>query len=96
MGTGTLTVTNATLTSIVITPVDPTAVKGTDVQFTATGHYSDGTTADLTKLVTWSSSIPATVNINNQGLATAHKTGTVTISARMGIITATTSMTVVN
>jgi trimeric autotransporter adhesin len=94
-GSSSLEITNAVPTGLVITPQGVTAAKGTNVQYKATVYYSDGTSRDMTKLVTWSSSVPATVNINNAGLATAHKLGTVTISARLGSQTSTTSLSVI-
>jgi hypothetical protein len=53
---GNQTVTSATLVSIAITPTNPTMAVDTDIQFTATGIYSDNTTQDLTSTVTWTSS----------------------------------------
>jgi trimeric autotransporter adhesin len=94
-GLSSLEITSAVPTGLVITPQAVTAAKGTNVQYKATVYYSDGTSRDMTKLVTWSSSVPATVNINNAGLATAHKLGTVTISARLGSQTSTTSLSVI-
>src|SRR6266851_9739947 len=55
-GNTTLTVTNATLSTIDVTPTDPSIANGTTQQFTATGTYSDFTTQDLTTQVAWSSS----------------------------------------
>src|SRR5579859_4699938 len=43
-----LTVSNATLGSITVTPSNPSAPLGTSVQFTATGNYSDDTHHNLT------------------------------------------------
>lgn len=45
------TVTNATLTSFTITPPDTSIAKGTMLQLTATGNFSDGTTENLTSQV---------------------------------------------
>ena len=47
---------NAQLESISITPNDPTLAVNTDIQFTATGIYTDKTTKDLTSTVTWTTS----------------------------------------
>jgi hypothetical protein len=49
-GTATLTVTSATLSSISVSPTSASIANGTTQQFTATGHYSDGSTQDLTDL----------------------------------------------
>src|SRR5262249_6029257 len=68
-GMATLTVTTGTLTSIQVSPVDPTVGVNTAITFTATGIYSDGTRADLTGAVTWSSSATAVVSISAAGRA---------------------------
>lgn len=82
-GSAALTVTR-TLTSITVTPAVATvAVNGTR-QFTATGNYSDSSTEDLTSMVTWSSSAPATASVDAAGLATGHLIGAATISATLG------------
>ena len=101
-GSTTLTVSPAALTSIVITPMNPSVTAGTTLQFTATGHYSDSTTADLTQStsLTWSSSDPATAAIANtpkikKGLATGVSAGTVTIQAQIiSSVSGTTTLTV--
>ena len=50
----------ATLTSVGISPTNPPNLKLSFTQnFIATGNYSDGSTADVTSLVTWNSSDPA-------------------------------------
>ena len=72
-GSGTLNVGPATLQSITITPQDATIGKGTTLEFTATGNYSDSSTQDLTALVTWTSSDSTLVSITSAGLATARQ-----------------------
>ncbi len=94
-GTTTLQVTAATLTGLTISPLNQIAIKGSTVQYSATSHFSDGSTVNSTKQVTWSSSVPATVSINNQGSATAHKTGVVVISASLGNTTVSTGLLVI-
>jgi trimeric autotransporter adhesin len=95
-GTASLQVTSATLVSFTISPFNQTALQGTQVQFSATGTFSDGSTRVITRQMQWSSSIPATVSINNLALATAHKLGQVTITASYGSQTVTTTLTVVS
>src|SRR5262249_50395563 len=80
-----LTVTPAVLLSITVTPANSTIqILGT-VQFTATGHYTDGSTANLTTSVTWASTNSTTATISNsagtQGRASGIGLGTTTISA---------------
>src|SRR5205085_5753859 len=50
-GFTTLTVTNAALLSIQVTPIDPTVAAGFNQQFTAIGTFSDGTMENLTDQV---------------------------------------------
>ena len=97
-GNTTLTVNAVTLVSITVTPATPTLTKGTTRQFTATGTYSDSSAQNLTTSVTWSSSTPAVVSISNaggsKGLAKAKRRGTATITATLGSISGSTSVTV--
>jgi hypothetical protein len=97
-----LTVTPATLVSLAISPSTPSVAKGINVQFTATGTYSDSSTQNLTALATWSSGTAATATISNaggsQGLASTVNAGTTTIGATYnpgsGAVSASTLFTV--
>ena len=97
-GTSTLTVTPATLVSIAITPATPQIAAGTTQQFVATGNFNNATTQDITASVVWTSSNTNIVTISNtggtNGLATAVGTGTVTITAALGSVTNSTTLTV--
>ena len=79
----TLTVTAHALVSIAVTPANPSIINGTTQQFTATGTYTDHTTADITATVTWASTNSTTVaSIGpNTGLATSLGAGTTSITA---------------
>lgn len=69
-----------TLSSIAVTPANPSlALPGTQ-QFTATGTYSDSHTANLTNASVWNSGTTATATISTGGLATGVAAGTSTIS----------------
>ena len=82
---GTATVPAPTLSSLAVTPANPTIQVGAAQQFAATGTYSDGTTQNLTSQVTWASTKPAVATISaNSGLATGAGVGTSTISATLG------------
>jgi hypothetical protein len=74
----------ATLTSIAISPTSPPNLKlGFTQNFVATGTYSDGSTADVSSLVTWHSS-DSTIAAFTQpsgGLLEAMGLGTATITA---------------
>ncbi|AVQ12089.1 Bacterial Ig-like domain, group 2 [Leptospira santarosai] len=80
-----MTVTNATLVSISVTPASPSLPKGLTQQFIATGTYTDSSTQDLTAATVWSSSSvsKATVSnvVGNEGMANALTTGATTIKA---------------
>ena len=97
-GSTVLTVTQATLQSITVTPANPSIAKGTMKQFTATGTYSDMSTQDLTTQAAWASDTPGVAAVSNaagsQGLATAVTVGAATISATLGSISGSTVLTV--
>ncbi len=94
VGQATLTVTDATLTSITITPANPSIALGTTQRFTATGNFSDGSIQNLTTQVTWISSNVNVATIGASGLATSVATGTTTITASMDGVNGTTGLTV--
>ncbi len=97
-GSSTLTVTPAALVSIAITPGIQTIPVGTTQQFAATGTFTDGSTQGITSSVQWASSnvFVATISdaAGSQGLATSVATGSSSISATMGSISASTTLTV--
>ena len=64
-GVGTLTVTEAVLTELTITPADAEYPAGLTIQYTLTGTYSDGYTADLTAQTIWESSMTTTATVDN-------------------------------
>ena len=81
------TVTVLALLSIAVTPGNPELAEGVAGQFTATGTYSDGSTANITSLVTWASATPSVATISGTGLATALVPGTSAITASMAGVT---------
>jgi uncharacterized protein YjdB len=81
IGSTTVTVKNASLVSIVVTPANSSIAKGTTRALTATGMFSDGSTADLTTSALWSSSDATIAPISTSGVATGQALGTVTITA---------------
>jgi hypothetical protein len=94
VGVASLTVTNATLSSIAIKPVNPTIALGSPQQFTATGTFSDGSTEPLSGQVTWTSSNIGVAIINSSGAISTTGTGTSTIEAAFGTVNNTTVLTV--
>jgi hypothetical protein len=97
-GTATLTVTAApTLVSISVQSAVTTVAAGNTVQFTARGTYSDGSTQDLTNLVTWTAMAPV-ATISPGGLAKTYIQGSTGITAAFntpgGLISGTATLTV--
>jgi hypothetical protein len=84
-----------TLSSITVTPVNPSIALGATQQFTATGTYSDHTSQVITTSVTWKSDTATVATIDSTGLATAVSTGSVTITASSGSISGSTTLKVV-
>ena len=83
-------VTAAALTALAISPASASVAGGTTQQFTATGTYTNSTTADLTASVVWASSNTSLLSISNTGLATSKGASSVTVqvTATSGAITA--------
>ena len=84
---GAITVGAATLESIAVTPASPSIAKGQTQQFTATGTYSDSSTANITSQVTWTSATTTVATITTGGLATGTGTGTSNITASLSGVT---------
>jgi hypothetical protein len=97
-GSTVVTVVPPVLSSITVTPASTSVAAGLAKQYTATGRYTDGTTADVTAMVTWSSTAIEVATISNaagsQGRATAVAMGTTTIRATVGAISGETTLTV--
>lgn len=83
----------STLSSITVTPGSQRIAIGTSQQFTATGNYSDGSTRNLTSLVTWNSADTSVATITSAGLVTALNLGISTVSATLDGITGSTNLT---
>jgi uncharacterized protein YjdB len=100
-GNASLTVDLSNLTSISIVPANSTAAIHTKLQFAAIGTFVDGSTRDVTSLVTWSSSNTGVANFDSfvvNSLITCTAVGTTTITATVqvpnGSITGTTNFNV--
>ena len=90
-----------TLTSFVVTPASSSASVGQTVHLTATGHYSDGSTKDLTTSSAWTVAgthfigDPVIVLVNGPGLVSAVSVGNAQIQAAYAALTATATVAVV-
>jgi hypothetical protein len=83
-----------TLSSIAVTPANPSIQVGADQQFTATGTFSDAHTENLTGTATWGSATTGVATISAGGLAHGVSAGSSTISAVQSGITGSTVVTV--
>ena len=95
-GSASITITNAALTAIEVTPENADVV--TQQQFTATGIFTDGSTQDLTHSVLWDSSNDSYIAVSNsdqhRGLATTVSAGSTSIRATLGSISGSTTVSV--
>ncbi len=94
----TLTVTNASLTSIAVTPSTTITGIGLEVPYRAVATFSDGTKFDVTTGAAWTSSSTSVASVSGAagsvGVATALSGGTTTITARMGAVSGTATLNV--
>ncbi len=90
----TVTITNAELIQLSITPDSPTLPLGTNTQLGVVATYSDSSQQDMTTQVAWSSADTGVASVDNTGLASANGTGSSTLVAGLDGITASTTLTV--
>ena len=84
------------LTAIAVTPTTGTLPLGISQRFVATGTFADGHAADISDVVTWTSSAPAVADIGAAtGLADALTLGTTTITASSGTASGTLSLSTI-
>src|SRR5579863_4290567 len=88
-----------TLTSIKLKPTNSSTSIGGQLQFEATGKYSDGSSQDVTSTANWASSNTNTVTIettgqSNPGLAMGMAAGQSTISASLNGVNVMATLTV--
>ncbi len=89
-----LTVTAAELRSLAVSPATASIPAGDSQQFTATGTYSDGSTADLSADASWTSDATSVATVDASGLASGLAVGDATISASYGGFSADAALTV--
>ncbi|MDX2010250.1 MAG: Ig-like domain-containing protein [Myxococcaceae bacterium] len=94
----TLTVTPAVLQQLQVSPPTASVPRGLTTPFTVTGVFSDGSSADLTEQVTWSTSAGTIASVSNgagtRGAVQALNVGSATVSASQGAVTGSASVTV--
>ncbi|MCK6548048.1 Ig-like domain-containing protein, partial [Myxococcota bacterium] len=85
-----ISVSNANLLSLAIVPTSTTIPAGADLALVALGSYDDGSTEDLTNVVTWASSTSTVARVSN----TAGERGRVTaVGAGSTLVTVTDTTT---
>jgi hypothetical protein len=89
-----LSVSEAALVSIAVTPTTSSIPLGSSQQYQAIGTYSDGSTQNVTTLLTWSSATPTVATISDAGLATSVSQGTASLTGTFAAISASVSLTV--
>ncbi|MCM2333169.1 MAG: Ig-like domain-containing protein, partial [Anaeromyxobacteraceae bacterium] len=72
------------LASIAVTPSPVSLPKGRSIGLTATGTLTDGSTADLSTSVTWTSAAPGTASVSGAGVLFAAAVGDTTVTAAQG------------
>ena len=97
-GSTSLNVTAATLVVIDLTPTNASLANGLSGRFIATGVYTDNSVHDITASVTWASSVNSVASISNapgsNGMTTTTGPGSTIISASLGAVSASTTLTV--
>ncbi len=81
-----LTVQNAAIVSMQLSPPAPAIPLGTSQQITATATFTDGTTGDVTSSVNWSATPAADVSILSPGLVRGVGKGSFTVTATSGSV----------
>ena len=77
------------VTSMAVTPANPSIAVGATQQLTATASYSDGSTANVTTSVTWTSSAASVATVNSGGMVTAVAAGSATVTASLSGVNGT-------
>ncbi len=83
----------APLESLAMSPTSSTIANGTSTSFTTTGRFTDGTSLDLTSVVSWRSTNPQIATLE-QGVAQGLSPGSTTVRATFGGRGAEASLTV--
>ena len=93
-GSSLLTVSSVTLKSIAVTPPTAVLAPASTLGYVATGTFSDGSTAIVTDVVTWSSSASNVASISSFGQVTGQSAGKATITAQQGSVSGTAALVV--
>jgi uncharacterized membrane protein len=76
----------AQLLSITVSPQGQAIEVGDQLQFTATGNYSDGRQQDVTNSASWTSSASAIASVSRSGIVQGVSAGNATLQAMVGSV----------
>lgn len=82
------------LLSITVSAAQPTLASGQSEQMTATAHYSDGSTQDISSTVVWLSSNTQAATVSSTGMVYGVAAGDSNITAQSGVIVGTDALTI--
>lgn len=91
-----ITISDAELVSIELTPAIQNISKGSTSQVTVTGTYTNAQTQTLTNGIDFNSSDMSVATVDSSGIVTALKAGTTTISSKLGLLTSQSTVIVPN
>ncbi|MBV7599074.1 Ig-like domain-containing protein [Aeromonas sp. sia0103] len=94
--TTSVTVNNTSASTLQVIPAASSIALGTKTQLQAIATFQDGSTQDVSEQVQWSSSDTTLADINSVGLVTSKGIGQVTLSATLGAISRSATLTVTN
>jgi trimeric autotransporter adhesin len=80
-GSTSVTVSNATLTGLAISPLEPRGVQGIDLALEATGAFSDGSAQPMTRSVQWNVDDQSIGYFSSPGIVTLLSAGATTVRA---------------
>jgi len=83
------------LSTISISPTNPSVFTGQQQQLTATGTFKNNQTVNISNFVSWSSTAPALVQVSSAGLTQALAAGSATITASSLSVSSATTVTAV-
>lgn len=89
-----LTVIEASIASIAITPDKPDIANGTTQQFTAIATFTNNTTQDVTATANWTSDTSTVATIDQAGVATSVAPGQTIITATVAMVSGETTLNV--
>jgi uncharacterized protein YjdB len=94
VGSASVTVGQAALVGITVSPAQSSLPVGETQQLTATGNFSDGSTQNLTQSVTWSSSSSTIASVGSSGSVVANALGSATVTASSSSLTGSAGVSV--